>query len=370
MVNNKLQASMTLPVQLDKSVFAPGKLVIYVEEGSLSYKQSFSIEPSALMDDLLKPIDALNGRTLESLINDVMKMSSRLKTMRQEDVEEKDRLRQLSLSLKQRLLVEDFSADYCQRLERTLPKLLSMRPSIGTELDRRLLPLRHIERAFSDYVCPELPWKFCVTKAMGFEFGEGLLPTMNEGWRPLWSTSFKARATNPKSPEPNNPKWYTYLWLDEWNKVREYQSYALASEGAFQSAVTAIIQMELLEPDEVRPYADKLQTFKVIRARFKAPPGAAWPPKEALIGFSLKLFGPEALISLRVNDGPSVFLTNAGNHEAQKKYDSDKNTWFTFPISPKLLKIGLNSIYVEPVPAPGPDKLIPICLKECKLWIR
>ena len=367
---DSLNTSLTLPVKLDEWVFQPCKLLVDVKEGALGYKETFLLEPRELLDALFQPLDGLKGKRLDRLVKDVIKMSSRLHTMREEKIDEKVRLSQLSLSLKQRLQKEGFTSEYCKGLELTLPKLFAKRLVIGTVLDKRLMPLRHIERSFVDYVCPDLPWNICVTKAMGFEFGEGSLPDFEGKWRRLWSTSFKVRSKNPKSPVPDDPKWYRYSWLDEWDKVREYRGYALASEGAFQSAVTAVIQMDLLEPDETRPYTDDLETMKVIRARLKAPTGAAWPPKEALIGFSIKLFGPEALLSLRVNEGPAILLTNAGNHHAKTRYPADKNTWFTLPISPTLLKVGLNSFYFEPLRAPGPDRLIPICLKECKLWIR
>ncbi len=362
--------SLTIPVQLNVWFFEPAKLTLQVEDNGLSYRQTFLLSPKDLLADLWDPIDRLEGETLESLIKDVVKMKARLQTMREKKIPEEERLPQIALSLRQRLLSEGFTKEYCRKLEKTLPKLLKGSSYAGSELDRRLLPLRHIERALTDYICPELPWKFCITKRLGFTYGEGLLPKQGNGWRPLWSTQFKNRATNPKSPEPNHPKWYTYLWLDEWSKVHKYQSYALASEGAFQSAVTAIIQMDLLEPDEVRPNADSLKVEEVIRARFKIPSRAAWPPKEALIGFSIKLFGPEAVISLRINDSPTIILTNAGNHENDTRYPADKNTWLTLPISSNWLQRDLNSIYFEPIRAPGPDKLIPICLKECKLWIR
>ena len=333
-----------LSINLPSPVFESIRVKLETKEksnsGTLKYGQVFVPSSNELLDKLFEPIDALRGERLSRLVKDCQDLGAQMMRLREEGVPVEKRLSIINEGLRTRMDREGFSADYCDKLRALIEKILKKPPLLGTKLAKRLMPLRHIERALMNYVCPELPWGKCATKGLGFTYGTLELPDRFPGWHLVATHSFIEHFDNGQ---------FLWLWMCDWAKARQYKVKPALAEITWHPIKEVIDSMHFLEAKEKRPMPHHLTVSKTVHFLVNIPKGMAWPPQGAMLGLTTRLFGPEALISLRINDSPLLMVTNAANFALPyaQTFSTTQKSWTCVPLSPNWLNRGMNRIYIE-----------------------
>ena len=355
-----------LSIKVPSCVFETINIKLDVKEksegGTLKYEQVFAISPRALLDKLFEPIDRLKNETLNRLVKDTQTLATENMVLREDGVPEKIRMPKITQRLAQRVDQEGLSLSHCERLAHFLPKLIKREPWLGEALALRLLPLRHVERSAMDYVCPTPPWKFCINNAFGFQYGRNSLPKSRQGWQTMAYHSLLTKESNGE---------HVWLWMANWTMVGQFQSSKALSEIVWHPVNEVITTMNFMASDERRPVTADLVATKTIKLVTKLRGNFHWPPKKAQIAFTTRLFGPETVISLRVNNSPLINIINTASFSLtyEQSFSTTQMSWTAVPLNPKWLRKDINTVFIQPQKVPGPQPPTPICFKDVALYV-
>lgn len=356
-----------LTIKVPSCVFETINIKLEVKEksegGTLKYEQVFAISSKALLDKLFEPIDRLKSDTLNRLVKDTQTLATENMVLREDGVPEKVRMPKITRRLAQRVDQEGLSLAHCKRLAKFLPMLIEREPWLGEALALRLLPLRHVERSAMDYVCPTPPWKFCINNEFGFQYGRNSLPKSRKDWHTLAYNSLLTKERNGE---------YVWLWMASWNMVGQFQASSALAEIVWHPVNEVITTMNFMASDERRPVPADLVATKTIKLVNKTKSILKWPPRKAQIGFTTRLFGPESVISLRVNNSPLISVINTASFRLtyEQSFSTTQMSWTAVPLNPKWLRKDINTVFFQPQKVPGPQPPTPICFKDIALYVR
>ncbi len=345
-----------LPIKFTPALTQPLKIVV-MSKRQKNRKWTFVIDPKELIDELFKPIDKLS-KNLTPLAVDLDRLRVQLEGARKGIPKSfHEEYKKHEAKLFQQLDNSGFSQYEISQIDEYLQSALPNNILPGTPIARRLLPLRHVERALSEHMGLKPPWQ-PIFRSLGFRHKEGFLKPVKAPWRRLVHLDL----TTPKN---NKLMW---LWLGQKSFIK-----GIRRSSFFALTTLDEVKKQLQErhgqwddEKEYFPTPNELQLELIRSFDMEKPADKQWPPDKVLIRFVTKNFARHNELLFNINGQGPVSALNISllDWYGNTGRSSLSTMTVSFPIPPQWLLIGKNTIKLETVTAAGETAIAPLCFSD------
>ena len=301
-------------------------------------ERRFLLSPQPLVDKILEPVDELKGKKLVRLLSELTRLRDHFERLRRTSA-----LSRLQVERAYNDVLEGYGLNKkAMRGLSWLPKFIKKEHLPGSPFARRLLPLRRVNLVLADVGEVEPPWGH-IDELLGIKLSLNKdQPHFKLPWRTLCYVDFGKIVKVTHGGRARAKK------LNLWMSYPEHFQ-KLKGSAKWTTFSTLIYENTLVTPTEVAPRrASDIVTEKSIDFEVKPSNRLVWPPKEASLDFSLKAFGRQLSLGVRLNDGPLSIIMNGkplGERSRQQAFFAKQ--WVTLPIDPRQLRRGKNTIHLS-----------------------
>ena len=369
LANSEAITASTRRVKLALPVAIVRKAVVAVTGSCQPYEAT--IDPTDAITELLRPLDELEPKKLQSLLRSLFKMRNELQEkwseMRKGKFGWESEYSELQFSYNQKaekIITSELGAKFVMDLSQALPKLIKAKPLSGSQLTKRFEKLMYFDNAVCERRNIQLPWGFAL-ELFDYEFGQikvqNLLNTPpgskeTKDWHKAFEIDFQERVG----------KYRRWLWMAP-------ERFVLAGrKSAVEAVIVAPMRDEGMLQEKGATFKDELTSdpnnqFWVVKRDVDIKPGNNWPPDEARLEFVTRLFAKDFFVKVHIGSKcqPITVINTSTIKSKFGIHSSSSALYVSIPIDTSVLEKGRVTLEIRVEGPPYDVKIVNPMVFHC-----